>query len=682
MSGKTPVTAASASPAQQQVDAWLADAVAALGGQTRPGQQLMAAEVTDALDTGTHLVVQAGTGTGKSLAYLIPAIEYALGHDSPVVIATATLALQTQIMNRDIPRLLDTLEPSLPRSIEVALLKGRANYVCKHKLHGADLGHEEDTLLAATDVVGQPLSQLGADVVRLREWAEDTPTGDRDDLKPGVTDDAWRQVSVSARECIGATKCPFAEECFSELARHEATEADIVVTNHAMLAIAAFEDLNLMPNADAIIIDEAHELLDRVTSAVTLHVSGPMIRTAAKQARQEAAVVATDLTDAAAAFEAAFAGAPTGWFAQGFNDQQITALEQVRDETRQMLSDMKDAGNTDSEDSERQLVKNRLSEILQITEELLDAGTKPQGDMVVWATRPSQFEPGKGWVEADPHAAPLLYAAPLSIAGKFRDKLLDEATTILTSATLTVGGKFDAITGDLGFTLNGGAKHQTLDVGSPFDYPKQGILYVAHDLPKPGPQPSLQSHDRLEQLLRAARGGALCLFSSRSAAQAAAKEMRERFGKDFNILVQGETTLSGLIEDFAADPQACLFGTLTLWQGVDVPGDTLRLVTIDRIPFPRPDDPLSSARARYIQQRGGNGFMSVSASYAAVRLAQGAGRLIRSTSDRGVVAVLDSRLATAGYGNFLRASMPNFWATRSLDQVLQSLQSLSANISS
>lgn len=677
MSGNQPVTNTAS---QTQVSEWLADAVAELGGQTRPGQQLMATEVASALQTGTHLVVQAGTGTGKSLAYLVPAIDYTLASESPVVIATATLALQSQIISRDIPRLLDTLEPALPRSIDVALLKGRANYVCKHKLYGAVIETEDDSLLTTTDVVGQPLSQLGEEVIRLRSWAEETDTGDRDDLKPGVTDEAWRQVSVSARECIGASKCPFAEECFSELARQAAAESDIIVTNHAMLAIAAFEDLNIMPEADAIIIDEAHELMDRVTSAVTLHLSASMIRSAAKQARQEAAVVATDLTDAAASMEAAFASAPTGWFAQGLNEHQLTALESVRDETRQMLSDLKGNGGTETEESNRQLVKNRLTEILETTEQLLSAGSQPKGDTVVWATRPSHFEPGQGWVEADPHAAPLLYAAPLSIAGKFRDKLLNESTTILTSATLTVGGKFDTITNDLGFTLNGGAKYKTLDVGSPFDYPRQGILYVADDLPKPGPQPSAQSHERLEQLLAASDGGALCLFSSRSAAKAAADEMRLRFGDKLNILVQGESTLSGLIDEFTEDPRACLFGTLTLWQGVDVPGETLRLVTIDRLPFPRPDDPLAAARARYISQRGGNGFMAVSASHAAVRLAQGAGRLIRSTSDRGVVAVLDSRLASAGYSGFLRASMPNFWSTGSLKQVLTSLESLSAGL--
>src|SRR5690625_2837092 len=272
----------------------------------------------------------------------------------------------------------------------------------------------------------------------------------------------------------------------------------------------------------------------------------------------------------------------------------------------------------------------------------------------------------------------MLYAAPLTIAAKFRDKLLNESTTILTSATLAVGGKFDAITGDLGLTLNGGAQYKTLDVGSPFDYPKQGILYVADDLPKPGPKPSPQSHERLEELLKASNGGALCLFSARSAAKAAAEEMRLRFGAKLNILVQGESTLSGLIDDFTHDPSASLFGTLTLWQGVDVPGDALRLVTIDRIPFPRPDDPLTSARARYISKHGGNGFMAVSATHAAIRLAQGAGRLIRSTSDRGVVAVLDSRLAPAGYGGFLRASMSDSWPTRAVAHAVKSLQGLAA----
>src|SRR5699024_9903967 len=324
-----------------------------------------------------------------------------------------------------------------------------------------------------------------------------------------------------------------------------------------------------------------HELTDRVTSAVTSHLSGPMIRNVAKQARQEASVVASDLTDAAAGLEAAFTTAPTGWFAQGLNEHQLTSLETVQNETRQMLSDLKESDVKDAEDSNVQLVKNRLSEILDTSELLIAAGSQPKGDIVVWATRPSHFESGHGWVEADPHSAPLLYAAPLSIAVKFRDKLLNESTTILTSATLAVGGKFDAIVGDLGFTLNGGAKYKTLDVGSPFDYPRQGILYVAEDLPKPGPQPSARSHQRLEELLEASKGGALCLFSSRSAAKSAAEEMRRRLGEKLNILLQGESTLSGLIDEFTEDTRTCLFGTLTLWQGVDVPGDALRLVTID-----------------------------------------------------------------------------------------------------
>src|SRR5699024_10624366 len=278
---------------------------------------------------------------------------------------------------------------------------------------------------------------------------------------------------------IGPTRCPFADECFSELAREAAGEADIVVTNHAMLAIAAFEDLNIMPATDTIVIDEAHELTDRITSAVTAHLSGPIVRNVAKQARQEASVVSSDLTDAAAALEAAFSPAPTGWFAQGLGEHQLAALETVRDQTRQLMSDLKESGGDDTDDSDRQLVRNRLSEVLETTDLLISAGSQPNGDLVIWATRPSQFEPGQGWVEADPHAAPLLYAAPLSIAGKFRDKLLNEATVILTSATLAIGGKFDAILGGLGFNLAGGTKVKTLGVGSPFDYPIQGSLYGA-----------------------------------------------------------------------------------------------------------------------------------------------------------------------------------------------------------
>ena len=250
----------------------------------------------------------------------------------------------------------------------------------------------------------------------------------------------------------------------------------------------------------------------------------------------------------------------------------------------------------------------------------------------------------------------------------------------MTSATLELGGSFDAVAGTLGLRGAGGPQWKGLDVGSPFDYPKQGIAYVAQHLPPPGRDGlSPQALDDIETLVRAAGGRALGLFSSMRAAQAAAEAMRERFGDEIPVLCQGEDQMGTLVRTFAADARTCLFGTLTLWQGVDVPGSSLQLVIIDRIPFPRPDDPLASARSQAIAKMGGNGFMAVSATHAALRLAQGAGRLIRHTDDRGVVAFLDSRMMTARYAGFLQRSLPPFWPTTDRALILKALAPLDEN---
>ena len=650
----------------------LLDAVVeATGGQRREGQRRMVVEVARSLETGQHLLVQAGTGTGKSLAYLVPALQHAVEAEHPVVVATATLALQSQIMRRDAPKLLETLAGQLPRPMNVALVKGRSNYLCKHKLEGgfpeedgqALFGLADDgEMLAGSD--GNPTSPLGREVLRLREWAEDTETGDRDDLDPGVSDRAWRQVSVSAVDCLGAQKCPMAAECFSERARSEAGEADVVVTNHAMLAISAFEGLAVLPEFDAVVVDEAHELQDRVTGAVTGQLSGAIVQAAASSARKHTAIAVEPLVQAGVGLDAAFTATPTGLIPRGPDEVQLSALAAVRDAARQGLSDSKPSGGADSSaDGGRQMARSRLQEVLEVAERMLEAVPETNHPEVLWASRPGHFEPGTGWVPGDEAAPPVLYVAPLSVAGKLREGLFGQATTVMTSATLAIGDSFQPVAGAVGLLGESAPRWTGLDVGSPFDYPRQGVLYVARHLPKPGRFASTESYDELEQLLRASGGGALCLFSSKRAAEDAAAEMRTRLGPKPTILCQGDTTLTALVRQFATEPDTCLFGTMSLWQGVDVPGAACRLVVIDRIPFPRPDDPLATARSRDISRHGGNGFMAVSASHAAVRLAQGAGRLIRTATDRGVVAVLDSRLATERYGSFLRSTLPEFWST-------------------
>ena len=271
-------------------------------------------------------------------------------------------------------------------------------------------------------------------------------------------------------------------------------------------------------------------------------------------------------------------------------------------------------------------------------------------------------------------ARPVLRVAPMSVAAPLREHLFGAATAVLTSATLTVGGSFDAMADAWGLT--GGPDWTGLDVGSPFDYPRSGILYIAAHLPPPGRDGSgsPEQLDEIEELIKACGGRTLGLFSSMRAARAAAEAMRVRLATP--MLCQGDDATAALVEQFAADPHTSLFGTLSLWQGVDVPGPSLSCVIIDRIPFPRPDDPLLTARQRAVSAKGGNGFMAVAASHAALLLAQGAGRLLRTTTDRGVVAILDSRMATARYGGFLRTSLPPFWHTGDPAVVRQALRRL------
>ena len=260
----------------------LALAVAALGGHERGGQQAMADAVAHAFETGEHLVVQAGTGTGKSLAYLVPAIVHALNDESPVVVSTATIALQRQLVDRDLPRLADSLAAALPRPPRFALLKGRRNYLCLKKIHNGGAADEADSERPQDELFdAMAVTALGRDVQRLTSWASATDTGDRDDLKPGVNDRSWSQVSVSARECLGVARCPFGSECFSERARSAAGQADVVVTNHALLAIDAVSDSAVLPEHELLVVDEAHELVDRVTSAATAELTSAGLGTAA-----------------------------------------------------------------------------------------------------------------------------------------------------------------------------------------------------------------------------------------------------------------------------------------------------------------------------------------------------------------------------------------------------------------
>ena len=644
----------------------LDEVVAATGGQNRAGQRTMVAHVAQALELQRHLLVQAGTGTGKSLGYLVPALARVGESDQPIVVATATLALQAQIVNRDIPRLLQALEPRPESQAQVALLKGRNNYLCLHTLEG---GYPEDEPDALFDMPSST-SRVGEEVVRLREWADRTETGDRDELKPGVSDRAWAQVSVSAAECLGR-RCPLVEECFSEMVRGRAAEADIVITNHALLAINAFEGMKVLPEHETVIIDEAHELVDRVTGAVSGSLTVAMVRRAARSVKKHSKADSGALEMAAGTLETAFEGLAEGLL-KGLDGRLLTAISAVNDAARTALSDTKPDGQ--DVDAGLQMARSRVSEVHDMSSRILEASGEQD---VLWISRQGGWENGRYVAASDTDPA-TLNIAPLSVGLQLRDGLFADRTVILTSATLTVGDSFDVAAGALGLQGEGAPRWTSIDVGSPFDYRKQGIMYVAGDLKPPGFGVHEGQLERLRELCEASEGGALGLFSSKRAAERAAEYMREH--SDLNILLQGESSLKALVEEFSEDVDSCLFGTMSLWQGVDVPGDSCRLVVMDRIPFPRPDDPIAQARTEAVNRHRGNGFMAVSAHHAAIRMAQGAGRLIRSVSDRGVVAVLDSRVATKRYGGFLMKAMPPMWSTQNKAAVTGALARLSASI--
>jgi ATP-dependent DNA helicase DinG len=660
-----PETDTAAAPVQEV----LATAVGALGGQQRDGQVQMATEVAEAMEEGRHLLVQAGTGTGKSLGYLVPAML----HDKRVVVATATLALQHQLVERDLPRLVEAVKHVPGLDTSYAVLKGRSNYACLHRIR-AGVPDDQGTL------VDVPMGSMAEKVLELREWAEEESeaggSGERDNA-PRHTDREWRQVSVNHRECLGGSKCPFGAECFAELAREKAHRSHLIVTNHSLLAIDAVEDVPMIPDYDTVVIDEAHELTARVTQAATDELGVSDIERAARRASRWTADAAGDpagdLEDAAQQLAEAFEATAPGRIDQ-VSTQLSDALVLVRDAARACLSAFpRESGGEGEADAGRTQAKGMVQEVF-VNAERMAAGS--QAD-VLWLGEARDRFPAR------------LHVAPLQVWGPMRDKLLTDKTVVFTSATLMLGGEFGAVATSLGLKPTERVGHQVattdaddalpwkgIDVGSPFDYGQQSILYVARHLPQPGRDGlGAAQLDEICDLVDALDGRTLGLFSSRRAAETAAEAVRTRL-PHLTTLAQGDAQLPELAKQFVEDPHTCLFGTLSLWQGLDVPGDTCQLVIIDRIPFPRPDDPLMSARQRAADQAGGNGFMQVAATHAALLLAQGAGRLIRTTSDRGIVAVLDPRLETARYGRFLKASLPPMWSTTDPALVRQALKRL------
>lgn len=704
-----------------KLEAALAAVVQDLGGETRTGQIEMLEAVDAALTEKSHLLVQAGTGTGKSVAYLLPAILHAMETKSCVVVSTATLALQQQLIGRDLPRIAAALEPVLGRKPKFAVAKGRHHYICKNRLNTSVIPVDDDDDQAV--LFEAKTTKLGKEAKRVRTWAHTTSTGDREELEPAADLRVWRALSVAGNECIGAAKCQFGTECFSEKAKDAATTADVVITNHAMLVIHALEGLRLLPEHSAIIIDEGHELSDRVTGQATGELSPFLVDRAVKKARKVLELkTLTELEDSAHDLRLVldeFAGfspkrivmdpAEYGENASDFFVSlaaiaaTLTGLREVSNQGLKQISDLnrKDAEAHSDDLAARSLARVALTEINDVATRLLKG---------------SDFD--VAWIERAEGRQPAIKVAPLVVSKLLSDNLFGDVPVIITSATLTIGGNFDQIAkslgllapdqglseadldddyGDVEYDEDGTEiplkkvapaflhEWKSLDVGSPFDAASQGVLYIAKHLPPPG-RDGLGDEQlaELTRLIVASGGRTLALFSSWRAVDKAAEHLKKALpAADLNIkvLVQKRgDVVAELVKQFANDTTSILLGTVSLWQGVDVPGESCSLVVIDRVPFPRPDDPLFAARGARVDRAGGSGFKAIAVPRAALLLAQGAGRLLRSQNDRGMVAVLDSRLATANYANFLLQSMPSFWRTTDPDVAAAAIGRLGSSL--
>jgi ATP-dependent DNA helicase DinG len=632
-----------------------------VSGEIRSGQATMIQEIASAISRNEHRVIQAGTGTGKSLGYLIPSATFALSQPhGAVIVSTATLALQRQLLEKDLPILAEVLANNFGASLKYAVLKGRSNYVCLQKLHSTIPDPDQESLFE----IGT--SALGVQAIAVREWAESTNTGDRDEYPEEIDARVWRGFSVSRRECIGESKCTFGEDCFAAKRRTYASDAHIVVTNHALLAIDVIEGIPVLPDHQVVIIDEGHEIVDRATSAITSELSVGTVERAVSAASSLVDMRTTQLSeDAVSALQVALetlgGGSENIVRLMELPPILIEALTLIRDSLGAAITDISSI-KSDQPDvtAKNQRIRGGLEEIHDIAGSILNNGLAHAESHVVWIDHFGKM--------------PVVHSAPLSVAAILESALFSEKCVVVTSATLTTAGNFDAVTKSLGIYAS--SRLETIDVGSPFDYPTQGILYVAAHLDPPSREGiSMEALDDMGELVEAADGRSLILCSSWRAVERASEYLRVRVNTP--ILVQRRGESAGLLVDrFAHDPEISLIGTLTLWQGVDVPGSSCSQVIIDRIPFPRPDDPVMSARARAVDAAGGSGFSAVTLAKAGLLLAQASGRLIRSSTDRGVVSVLDSRLATARYGAGLRASMPPLWFTTNKDSTLSALQRL------
>jgi len=625
----------------------------------RGGQVKMAEAVLRAFEEKKHLIVEAGTGTGKTLAYLVPAVAAALGQKKRIIISTGTKNLQEQLMQKDIP----FLQKILPKKFSAAYMKGRSNYACLYRIAKA----ENQPILEGLDEMDY--------FEEIRHWARESETGDKSELV-GLPENLsfWNRINAKSETCLGQ-KCPDFEPCFITRMRDRAEDADIVIVNHHLF----FADLNIrgneygrvLPDYAAVIFDEAHLIEDIAADYFGFQVSSFQIDELVRDADT------LPITDAAASRDFTKLAAKI----IGLADQFWIRFAQTRGQDGRfpLLPNSFAQKTRDGEIQTTSLGEAYfiLDSTLERLETALDvyAEKMTEAESLVRRVRQARFDLEFICMQAEKNyvywlekrgKGMFLRASPIDVSSLLQDKLFDKVeTVVMTSATLSSNGKFDFIKDRLGLE-NG--KTDTMLAPSSFDYQKQAIIYLPKAMPDPrSPEFSQFAASEIVKLINITNGRAFVLATSNASMNMLYELVSMRV--NFPCFVQGSMSKAGLLEKFRQTPNAVLFATSSFWQGVDVRGEQLSCVIIDKLPFAVPSDPIVAARTKFIDENGGKSFFDYSVPQAVISLKQGVGRLIRSTTDKGVIALLDPRLKTKGYGKDFLNSLPRCKITSELKDV-------------
>lgn len=635
-------------------------------------QQLrMAERVATALEHRETVVVEAGTGTGKTFAYLVPALLCG----ARVLISTGTRTLQDQLFSKDLP----LVAAALGRPARIALLKGRTNYLCRYRLAQIGPGGEEQLTLDTTpapvgadDSADIPMTQT-AMLARIQRWARTTRQGDLSEVR-GLSDShpVWPQVTSTRDNCLG-NRCPEISRCHVAIARRDALDADIVIVNHHLLLadLALKEDGfgDILGAADAVILDEAHQIPDLATQFFGATVSSRRIENLIKEAHTE---ITSHLARVSVESDAAAAIADISVAARGVEQasQRLSASLPPRP-GRFSLSEMgaQLTAAVDELSRSLQMLQSSLAD-LGDDSPLAQLGERA-GDLVLSLDRIANVDDMEGVraVEITQRGFSLSLM-PFDISARFLSLIqARRCGWIFTSATLSLGEDFGHFTGRLGLT-----ESPTLKIESPFDYERQSLLYLPTGMPEPASSGYVAKViETALPLIDAARGGAFVLFTSHRALAQGASLLRSCWSgeRPYRLFVQGEAPRERLLKEFREDGNGVLLGTTSFWEGVDVKGEALRLVIIEKLPFASPDDPLVRARIDHLEATGGNAFRDYQLPEAALALKQGVGRLIRSEEDYGTVVICDPRMMGRGYGKVLLAALPAMTPTRDPDEALR-----------